>query len=176
MKLFRIALFCLCGVIVCIFIIGRFLCSSWHVERSIAIEAKPAAIYPWVAELERWPEWIPWDKQRDKNAEYSFVGHGVGATMSWRGKKLDAGTVTITELDPERGVDYELGFASMGDAGKGSILFASEGRATQVIWKSDGDVGWNPMSRLMMSLIESALGRDFEIGLKHLKQRVESKS
>jgi hypothetical protein len=176
MKIFRIALLCVCGIIVCIFILGQFLRSSWHVERTIAIDAKPEAIYPWVAELERWPEWMPWDKQRDKNAEYTFAGNGVGATMSWHGKKLDPGTLTLTRSEPALGVEYTLQFASMGDPGKGAIRFKSEGRSTQVTWQNEGDVGWNPMSRLMMSLIESALGRDFEIGLKHLKQRVETRS
>ena len=176
MKVFRIALICVFGIIVCICIVGRFLRSSWHVERSIAIEAKPEAIYPWVAELQRWPEWMPWDKRRDKSAEYSFTGSGVGATMSWRGKKLDPGTLTLTRDEPAQGVEYTLAFESMGDPGKGSIRLKGEGRTTQVTWQNDGDVGWNPMSRMMMSLIESALGRDFEIGLKHLKQKVESKS
>ena len=42
--------------------IGFMLPSSFSVERSLIIEAKPTAIYPWVANLKKWPRWDPWGK------------------------------------------------------------------------------------------------------------------
>jgi hypothetical protein len=46
--------------------------------------------------------------------------------------------------------------------------------ATKVVWHESGDVGWNPIYRLLVPLIEPALAHDFSVGLERLRRAVEA--
>lgn len=186
MRILKFAALGLCGIIVLVLVRGLFMPSTWNVERSILIQAEPATIQALVGDLRRWPEWMAWSKERDSSAEYTFSGEGVGAVMSWTGKKLGKCRLTLTAIDPPRGVGYELWLAGRDDPGQGTLRLEADARAsstaagrspaamTKVVWHETGDVGWNPMYRLILPLIEPALGRDFTLGLERLKLKAES--
>jgi hypothetical protein len=187
-RVLRFAMYGVCLLIVAALARGLFLRSKWEVERSITIHAEPAAIQPYVADLRRWPEWIPWSQERDPTAEFQFDGAGdgagVGAVMNWSGKKLGRNRVTFTAVDPRAGVDFDLCLAGREDPAHGTLRLepgaaasaSNAAAATRVVWRGTGDVGWNPLNRWLLPLLEPALARDFALGLERLKQRAEAKS
>jgi hypothetical protein len=65
------------------------------------------------------------------------------------------------EEDPTRAADAN------GSASRGAP-------STTVVWRDAGDVGWNPVYRWLVPVIEPALARDLTVGLERLKQAVEA--
>jgi len=159
-------------------IVGCFMRSTWDVERSITMRAEPSRVQALIGELEHWPEWMPWSKERDASVAYAVNGHGVGAELAWNGKKLGRNRVTLTSVDPARGVEYEMSLNGSEHPGHGSIRLESTGAGpnatTTVVWHESGDVGWNPIYRMLVALIEPALARDFDRGLERLKTLAEA--
>jgi hypothetical protein len=159
-------------------VIGFFFRATWNVERSITVRAKPETVHALLSDLERWPSWMPWSKDRDPSTEFAFEGHGVGAVMEWNGKRVGRNRLTLTSIEDRGGVGYEIYLSGSDHPGHGTLRLATatstNGPATSVVWHESGDVGWNPIYRMLVPLIESALARDFGIGLERLKKAAEA--
>ena len=53
----------LLGLASMVALIALFLIpATWTVEREVVVDAPPEAIWPWIVDLERWPEWSPWQE------------------------------------------------------------------------------------------------------------------
>jgi len=156
---------------------GFFLPSSYKVERSASMKAKPKVVFSYLNDLKRWPEWTAWTKERfpDMNISYSGPESGVGASYSWQGESVGKGTLKITNSDPAKGVDYDLNFDDGKYLSKGTLKMAEEGDLVKVTWTNEGALGNNPVNRYFGLLMDKFMGPDFETGLKNLQQRVEAK-
>src|SRR5437667_51214 len=84
-------------LILLLFVVSLFLPGKWRVERSLSMRADSAAIYPYLANLKRWPEWTPWTKEKDPTLEWSFEGatEGTGAIQRWKSKKFGSGVLRL---------------------------------------------------------------------------------
>ena len=74
-----------------LFIVAGFLLPARvHVERSAVMNARPEAVFPYVATLKRWPEWTAWTTNRFPDMKTRFEGteSGVGAVMIAEGKSI----------------------------------------------------------------------------------------
>ena len=157
--------------------VGLLLPSRYHVERSIVIGTSPASIYPYLANLKRWPEWSAWTKEADPTLVYSYEGpaEGTGAISRWEAKKLGQGEMKLTAADPIKGVQFDLSF----DHGKfrctSAMQFAPTDNGTQVTWRMESDSGANPVGRWFNLIMDRMVGPDFESGLAKLKRLAESK-
>jgi hypothetical protein len=154
-----------------------FLPSSYKVERSASMKARPKVVFSYLNDLKRWPEWTAWTKDRFPDMNVSFAGpeSGVGATYSWEGGSVGKGTLKITGSDPAKGIDYDLDFQDGKYLSKGTLKLAEEGDLVKVTWTNEGALGNNPINRYFGLLMDKFMGPDFETGLKNLQQRVESK-
>ncbi|CAN5484988.1 hypothetical protein BH20VER3_BH20VER3_12230 [soil metagenome] len=76
---------------------GRF-----RITRRISIGAPAALAFEQVNDPHLWQEMSPYVKL-DPDAKYTFAGPraGLGAAVSWRGKKVGEGRMTIAELSGE---------------------------------------------------------------------------
>ncbi|MGH8115041.1 MAG: polyketide cyclase, partial [Rhodanobacteraceae bacterium] len=69
-------------------IVGLFLPSHAHIERSIDISHNPQHIYDVLNNFRRFPDYVGGDLQaQDPQIKFSFSGpaYGPGATISWTG-------------------------------------------------------------------------------------------
>src|SRR5262245_24735871 len=91
-KILKPILIGLLALIVLLGLIGLFLPSAAHVERTVSIAAPPAAVYEIVNDLRRFNEWSPWF-EKDPNARYTFSGpqRGVGARLQWARRDTSVG-------------------------------------------------------------------------------------
>jgi hypothetical protein len=160
---------------VALVVVSLFLPSRYRVERSVVVRAQPAAIYPWLAQFPRWPQWAPWTTNRDPSLVYSYSGatEGKGAIQSWTSTKDGPGTMTLTAADPQSGVEFELNFNQGQWISRGAIRMQAESEGTRVTWHNQGDLGWNPVARYFGLLFDGMMGKDFETGLSNLQTRVE---
>lgn len=156
-------------------VVSLFLPARYQIERSVVIKAAPEAIFPYLNELRRWPEWTAWTTNREPSLVYQVTGPatGVGAVQSWTAKSGN-GSIKLTASDPKVGVSYELNFNEGRFVSTGRIqLFPVDG-GTRVLWTNEGDFGGNPIGRYLGLLMDRMMGADCEIGLRNLKAKVEA--
>jgi hypothetical protein len=67
----------------------------------------------------------------------------------------------------------DIDFGDRGTA-KCTFRFKPQGNSTILNWGFDVEVGANPVLRIMGSFVDGMVGKDFEIGLSNLKNKVES--
>ncbi|WP_254512981.1 SRPBCC family protein [Anatilimnocola floriformis] len=159
-------------ILVLLVVIGFFLPSKVHVERSVNIAAPPEQIYVYAGTPKRWPEWVAW-----KPTKWEFPGAetGVGAESKWD-DSTGGGHLKMTKADPQKGVEYDLAFAGAPPV-PGWIRFSPEGATTKVVWAFDAESSMNPLNRYFCYFaLDSLVGADFEKGLANLKKKVEAES
>ena len=177
MKRIKQCLIAVLLLVVALVVVSQFLPSSYHVERSVLVAAKPVAIYPWVAVLKKWPEWSPWTTAKDPTLVYRYEGpeEGVGAVSRWDSKKMGDGMMRLIQAESTKGVAFDLAFEKGKYLSVGRIAFEPSGDATRVVWSMDGKAGSNPVDRLFGLVMDRMVGPDFEEGLGKLKLKVEAK-
>jgi hypothetical protein len=64
---------------------GPLNADTFHVSRSILIDAPPEAIFPHIDDFHAWAAWSPYERM-DANLAKTFTGpaKGVGAGYAWR--------------------------------------------------------------------------------------------
>lgn len=153
--------------------IGLALPSDYRIERSITVDAAPERIHALVGDLQRWPEWAPWqDADPTIRVSYGSTTSGVGAHQSWVGDS-GSGELTFTESSPETGVRYDLSFDQGAFRCEAAMLYMREADTTRVTWRMSGDVGMNIIGRYFALMLDSTAGPMFDDGLTKLKARVE---
>lgn len=146
------------------------------VTRSVEIDAPPAVVFPLVADLRRFGEWSPW-AATDPAVTFTYTGpiDGVGQTVNWTSKNSQAGegSLTITGLDPDKRVDLSVTF---GDKGLADAYLALEpnGGGTKLTGGFDSDLGFNPISRYLGTMMDGLVGPEFERSLFRVKLAAET--
>ena len=176
MNIFKRILKILAIIILVIAAVGFiFFPGKIHIERSVSINKPAALTYGYISDWKNWNNWSPWFK-KDPNAKYEFgnVTTGVGATLKWQSEKREVGTgsMTFSELKPDSLVRIAM---RMGGSEAGSYYrIVPEGETTIVTWAFDGDMGANPLLRIMGHFMKDMMANDFDSGLAALKILLES--
>jgi effector-binding domain-containing protein len=151
-------------------VIGMFMSSHAHIERSMVLKAPAENIFYQVNELKNWNNWMPFNKM-DKNMKITWGAktEGEGASYSWEStnSSVGKGSITITKVVPQESVATMLHFEGMSDANSLYKLEKSDS-GTKVVWAFDGDMGSNPFKRLMRPIMEKGLSSIFDRGLREL--------
>lgn len=150
---------------------------QFRIERSIAVEAPPAAVHALVDDFRAWTRWSPWEGI-DPALKRTYGGPpaGVGATYAWEGNRnVGAGRMEITESSPGERIAIRLDFiAPMAAKNTAEFTFVPEGAATRVTWAMFGP---SPFLSKLMGLVfnmDRMVGGMFEKGLASLKAQCES--
>ncbi len=140
-KFFKVLSIAFLLLILIVIIIGIFLPTNYSVNRSIIIDAKPAAIHEYVGDLKKWREWEPWT-ERDPTIIITYGDEtlGIGASQSWVGKDGDGGLI-LTSSSPATGIEYDLLFGSGKYECKSAMVYepVEEGQ-TKVTWSMEGNM------------------------------------
>lgn len=164
------------GVIpVLIILIALFLPKEFVVQRSIDINGSPEKVFPYISDLRAWEKWSAWQEQDSTlNFTYEGASEGIGAVQKWNGKITGKGSVTITGSDPRKGIDYTMTMSDGNLKLYGGLHFKNiKGDSLELVWNSTCNLGGNPLMRYFGLFVESALGPDYEKGLKKLNGLVE---
>jgi len=177
MKVLKKILIILGVIILLLFLISLLLKPNYTVERSVVINAEPMEIFPYCNNLHNWQKWMPWTKELDKTAVYTFEGSqsGVGAIMKWNGKEIGKGKLIIKKEISGELVGYDMEFDEGSYKSVGKLLLERVPGGTKVTWGDYGNVGFNPVGRYFCLLMDSFMGPDFEKGLNKLKKVIEKK-
>ena len=146
-----------------------------HIERSVAINAPPEAVFGYVNSLKATQEWSPWlERDPDVVVRYDGPESGVGAKMTWTSDAPDVGNGAqeIVASVENKHVETALDFGDMGTA-KADFVLEGQEDETLVTWSLDADMGNNPIGRYMGLMMDTWVGSDYEAGLGKLKTLVE---
>jgi uncharacterized protein YndB with AHSA1/START domain len=151
--------------------------AHFSVSRSAAIHAPADAIYAYITDFHKFPQWSPWQKL-DPGMTTSFGGSasGVGSTYSWKGTdKVGEGMMTITEVKPPEYVGMDLDFiAPMKMKNRTEFKLQPGVGDTTVTWAMSGDNGFVGKAFGMVMDLDKEVGKDFEGGLSQLKTLTEA--
>jgi uncharacterized protein YndB with AHSA1/START domain len=72
--------------------------STFHIEKSVMIQAPPEKVYALIGDFHNWPEWSAQDREdATMQRTYSGAMTGLGAVSDWTSKgSAGAGRMTIT--------------------------------------------------------------------------------
>lgn len=176
MRMLRVILY-VAGALAALFlVVGLFLPTSAHVERSIVTSANPATVYGLVNGFRRFNEWSPWF-DLDPDAQYTYSGPdtGVGAKLAWVGdpSTVGSGSQEIVAVEPGRSVTSRLDFGSQGEA-TATLTVEPDGTGSRVTWAFDTSFEGNLLGRYFGLFFERWIGADYEKGLARLKALAES--
>lgn len=147
-----------------------------RIERNLAVDAPPEAIYSLITDLREWRRWSPFEQlDPDMARDYGGAEKGVGATYAWQGdRNAGSGRMEIVDEDAPNRITIALHFMSPMEArNTATFLLTPEGDATHVSWAMEGEA--NILSKLLQLFvdIDEMVSSDFQAGLEKLKSEVE---
>jgi effector-binding domain-containing protein len=163
-------------LVVVVGVVGVFLPSSAHIERSAVIEAPQATVFVLVNGFRSFNRWSPW-YDRDPNADFSYDGpdYGVGSKMMWSSQQSDVGSGSqeIIASEPYQSVRTHLDFGQKGTA-EAYFELEADDTGTQITWGLDTEFGWDLVGRYFGLMFYRIVGAEYEKGLANLKEVAES--
>jgi hypothetical protein len=161
----------LVGIWLILLVVGLVLPGHYRVVRTTVIAAKPAVVYPLVADLKAWRRWGVWfDRDPAMQISYSPFTTEVGAWSQWKSKTQGDGKMTISAARPTEYFEYRMEFTDMGMVSTGTMGLAPVDEGTKVSMTMEGDLGRSPVNRWFGLFMDKLVGPDFEQGLANLKR------
>lgn len=153
---------------------------SYRVSRSINIQRPAAQVFEYLKYLKNQDQWSPWDR-KDPNMKKSYQGTDgePGFVAHWEGnKEVGTGEQELKAIIPGKRVESELRFLKPFKSTSDAWLELSTPNPgiTTVEW---GFTGKNTFPFSVMShfvSMDKMIGKDFEEGLRNLKEQLEEKS
>lgn len=176
MKALKIAVVSISVLVALGVVVGVFLPSEVHVERTTTIDSPPATVFALVNGFALYNRWSPWFEM-DPEARYTFEGpaFGPGAKMSWVSDNqwVGAGSREITVAVPFEHVEVQMDFGEEGSAETAFDIERVED-GTRIAWSFKTDFGWNLFDRYQGLFFDSWVGDKYEEGLAGLKKFAET--
>jgi len=176
MKILKILLFIVVGIIGIVIILGLVAPKKYSVERSVSIEAPTGLVKDQIVRFENFKEWEPWGAA-DPNMKVTIEGEdgAVGAVYRWEGNdQVGSGTQEIINMTDDR-VDIKLNFIAPWESEDFTYYeFNDQGESVEVTWGMDGT---NPFPMNVMAMfmdIEGMIGNQYDKGLNQLKARCQN--
>jgi hypothetical protein len=152
---------------------------TYHVERTLKIDAPADVVFAQLDDLHAWAAWSPWDKL-DPAMTKAFEGpqRGVGASYSWQGNdKVGKGKMTVVESQAPSFVAYRLEFIEpFADVSQTTMRITPGARepAVSVTWAMDGKKNFVSKLFCLFVNMDQEIGGDFDKGLAQLKTVTEA--
>lgn len=166
----------LLAIVVILLAGSLFIPNQYHNERSIMIKAPIAVVFDQANTLRNWEKWSPWLKMDPTmKMMYNEIPSGKGAMYSWDGENpnVGKGSMVITNSVPDQFIAYAMSFDGEGDA-TSAHKFEQLGDSVKVTWTFDTDMGYNPIAKYMMKMMNSTMIKTFDNGLHDMKAIAES--
>ena len=178
MKFLKIFGIVILVIIVLIVILGFIAPKSYHVERTVLINAPQTMVFNHVKYWRNWQAWSPWAEQ-DSTMQITVEGTDgeVGSMYKWVGDPdlTGKGQMTNTGLKKGEEIAYHLHFMEPWESESDGYvrLKESETGAVEVAWGFQGEMPfpWNIF--MLFSSMDAMIGPDFDRGLALLKDVVE---
>ena len=137
--------------------------ATFHVERSLSMNAPPEAAFAQVNDFHAWHAWSPWEKM-DPAMKRTFDGApaGVGAKYAWVGNKdVGEGRMTIEESSPSK-IAIKLEFLKPFEAtNTATFTFTKTPEGSKTTWAMDGNNNFFSKAMSLFMNMDKMIGPDF---------------
>lgn len=142
------------------------------IDKSILIDAPIDKVFATVRDFKQWPSWSPWIiVEPDCILDYA----DNGSEYSWNGKVIGSGNMVIESEQANRSISYKLSFLKpWKSTSTVSFLFTEKDGKTEARWTMNGSLPF--FIFWMKAMMTTAVGMDYERGLKMLKDYIENGS
>lgn len=176
MSTIQIILVILGALVTAFFLFAFFLPSEKKLDWSLTINSPAEKIYKLVSDFSNYKKWNPWSAtEPEAHGEMSGTPNKIGHKWQWEGKKIGKGYLQIKELKEGKSIISDLIFIkprSMKSLDTWTFEEIEKGK-TKVTWGHKAFLSY-PMGRIFGLMLKKMLGKDFEQGLKNLKELSES--
>ena len=174
MRILKLVLIILGGLIGLFLLISLFLPSKVEVNRSINIKGSKKAVFEQINEFRNWEAWSPWlADDPSMTFNYSDQTAGEGASYSWNSDDpQNRGSQRITKVYEMDSLFTHMVFENAGEAdGKFTFIQINDSRM-ELTWAFQTEFSF--FMRWMGLLVEGDVANSFETGLANIKYLVES--
>jgi hypothetical protein len=164
------------AVIITIALAGiYFLPDQYNISNSIEISKPANVVYAQVSNFNQWKAWSPY---QEMEPDAINVIHGVSAQaghkMTWNGKVLGEGSMTISSAVPGKNIYSDLDFIKPYKfTAKDYWEFEQKGDNIKVTWGTKGGLAY-PFGRLAGLKLDAELNKTQKQGLDKLKKLCEA--
>ncbi|MDP5011238.1 MAG: SRPBCC family protein [Crocinitomicaceae bacterium] len=165
----------ICVLLLILAVIGLSKPSMVEMRESIKINSTPEALFPFLADFEKFVVWSPWTAN-DPHMKMTFSGQKgeIEHRYEWKGNaQVGEGWMQIVHIHPNERIEIDLKFGKR-NTSKTGFTIKQLGGETLVTWFLSTEIGQNPLSRLMGPIMKKYILRDFNKGLNNLKTLLES--
>jgi len=168
-------------LVVCVAIIGILVFAAtkpdtFHIQRSITINAPPERVFALIDDFHQWPRWAPQDREDPTmRRSYGLQSAGVGAISEWKSDgSAGAGEMAITAAIPNSRIDVTVDWVKPFKVrNTHEFEITPERQQVRVTWSAEGS------NLYMMKIMEvfvgvnGLMGKHFDTGLENLKAAAE---
>jgi hypothetical protein len=164
-------------VVAVFLVIAAMQPATFHVQRTVVINATPDKVAALINDFHQWPKWSPWaNLDPNMKVTYSGAASGVGSAYDWEGNsKVGKGRMEITGISPMQTtlkLDFLKPFEGHNTA---EFILEPQGTAaTRVTWAMNGPNAFFPGKVMsVFGAMDKLVGKDFAAGLDNLKSVAE---
>ena len=158
-------------VVVLLLVVGYFLPKSYHIERSVDIDATQVEVTEFLSQASNLPEWLYVQKGRVEVLDVTLAQDLILAINYESG---DKGSIKIGEL---RSASYQFDVVpkegQRAVANQLSLLALESGNVTRVSWSINGELESGLLSPYLALFANDIAGANFEKSLSQLKAHLE---
>jgi hypothetical protein len=152
-------------------LVGVLLPGGWQAERTAEIAAPPELLFAYMSGAGRWEEWT----QTLESGSVPFgPAEGPGSGRRWNDPTYGTGEFVITSSVAPREVGYEVRVEDGAIRIIGRVELEPTTSGTRLIWREEGDFGWNPILGYMAARMDELQGAQMEASLASLRQVAEA--
>jgi len=174
MKALKYLLFTVLGLSTLWLLLCLFAKKSYHIERSMEIDAPREVVYNQIRLFKNFTNWSPWHFM-DPEMKISIEGTDgeVGAVYKWdsKNKNVGIGHQKMVSASPNR-LDYIVEFGL--EPSPAYFLIEGDTLKTKITWALDMHLPFLMKAGGMFTDLNAYVGKDYENGLANLKKYCEA--
>ncbi|WP_316820209.1 SRPBCC family protein [Pedobacter gandavensis] len=175
MKILKVILTGIVGLIVLALIVALFVKKEYAVEREIVINKPKQQVFDYIKFIKNQDNYSVWNRMYpNKKTSYKGTDGTVGFVYAWDDKE-SAGEQEITKITEGERMDMALRFKVPFEANDQAYMITeavTDGQ-TKVKWGFSGSMKY-PMNLMILCMnMEDMLGKDLQKGLEDLKVILE---
>jgi hypothetical protein len=178
MKILKVILLFIVGVIVLALVAALFIKKDYAVEREITISKPKQEVFDYIKYLKNQDHYSVWNNL-DPAMKKTYTGTDgtVGFSYAWDSEKKEAGKgeQTISNITEGERIDMKLHFIKPFEANDNAYMTTEAAGETQtkVKWGFNGRMNYPMNLMLVMMDMDAMLGKDLQDGLNNLKSTLE---
>ncbi|MBX9785602.1 MAG: SRPBCC family protein [Chitinophagaceae bacterium] len=176
MRLIKMFLFVMIGLMMVLTVIGLFIPASVKISRGMIMDADSIKVYRQLSDVKDWGKWVPWVSAGEGAlVQTSEITNQPGSFFTWKGLSLkNSGTITLLSLQPHLiTTKYELKDMNNSEGGFRIRSVSDNLSQTEVQWFMEYKLKWYPWERFYGIFLDHIIGPSFDKGLESLKNYLE---